>query len=67
LGNHGVILPISGTKSKFSIAGMRCTGAVCVVSTARNEPRARSSMLRSPLATSSWCLPGCSMLLRAPA
>ena len=65
--NHGVILPMSGKKSRSSIVGTRCTGVVSDGSTASSERRARSSTLRSPLATSSWWPPGCSMLLLAPA
>jgi hypothetical protein len=45
--HHAVILPISGEKSKFTIAGIHFTGDAHMPTTASSAPPAASFMLRS--------------------
>ena len=49
--HHAVILPISGKKLKFTIAGTRFTVDAYAGSTASSAPTAMSCMLRSNLAS----------------
>ena len=52
-GNHAVILPISGKRSRSITAGTRCMGAGFGVSIASGAPAARLSMSRWRPASSS--------------
>jgi hypothetical protein len=63
-GNVGVILPMSGKKLRFSIAGMRSTGDVCSGNTSSTGLPATWCMSRSNQASSWLWRLGCSTLPR---